>query len=115
MAAPTASPNSVKGGDHTESVASWSGRARRDDGRLTGDPPGSQRLPAPLTLGELDQAPLEQRLVLGVGEGRQPVSGRAEILGPHRPASDKLVLQCLLDELILTDGLTLGDLLQQCP
>jgi hypothetical protein len=43
-------------------------------------------------------------LVLLLGELGQPVRGSPQILAQHRPTSDHLVLDCLLDQFVLADA-----------
>jgi hypothetical protein len=54
-------------------------------------------------------------LVLLLRELGQPVCGGSQILTQHRPTRDYLVLDCLFDQLVLTDAQSGGDLSGQGP
>jgi hypothetical protein len=62
-----------------------------------------KRLKLALPCDEILQSTGLYSLVLILGELGQPISGCSQILTQHRAASDYLVLDCLLDQLVLAD------------
>jgi hypothetical protein len=65
---------------------------------------GLKRLKLPLARDETLQTAGLHSLVLLLGELGQPIRGSPQIFTQHRPTSDHLVLDCLLDQLVLADA-----------
>ena len=89
-----------------------------DGGRVSGGRPaqsGLQRLEQALARDETLQTAGLDSLVLLLGKLGQPIGGSSQILAQHRAACDHLVLDCLLDQLVLTDAQSGGDLSGQSP
>jgi hypothetical protein len=74
-----------------------------DSGRRQGSV-GLKRLTLPLPRDETFQTTGLHSLVLLLGELGQSIRSSTQILTQHRPASDHLVLDCLLDQLVLADA-----------
>ena len=73
------------------------------------------RLEKTLTGDETLQTASLDSLVLLLAELGQPIGGRSQIFAQHRAARDHLVLDCLLDQLVLTDAQSRSDLSGQSP
>jgi hypothetical protein len=76
---------------------------------------GLQRLQLALCRGETLQTAGLDSLVLVLGKLGQPIRGSSQILAQHPAASDDLMLDCLLDQLVLTDAQSGGDLSGEGP
>jgi hypothetical protein len=76
---------------------------------------GLQRLQLALCRSETLQTADLDSLVLLLGKLGQSIRGIPQILAQHPAASDDLVLDCLLDQLVLTDAQSGGDLSGEGP
>ena len=74
-----------------------------------------KRLEQALPRNEIFQTTDLDSLVLVLSEFGQPIGGRSQIFAQHRAAGDHLMLDCLLNQLVLTDAQSRSDLSGQSP
>jgi hypothetical protein len=94
-------------------------RRPTDGGRVSGNrslrKSGLHWLEKALPRNEIFQTADLDSLVLLLSELGQPIGGRSEIFTQHRAARDHLMLDCLLNQFVLTDAQSRGDLSGQSP
>ena len=94
-------------------------RRPTNGGRVSGDRSlrrsGLNRLEQTLPRNEIFQTADLDSLVLLLSEFGQPIGGRSQIFAQHRTAGDHLMLDCLLNQLVLTDAQSRSDLSGQSP